>query len=725
MAYDIGPRIGIDGEEDFRKSLMHINQNIKTLGSEMGSVVSSFAEGEKSEEAMAAQTDVLTRQIEEQKKKLKLLTEGMEKSADKFGENDTKTLKWKQAVYEATTQLNKMEKQLNETGDEVDDIGKDFDKGAKSALSFGDVLKANVIGSAITSGLGAVVDGIKNIAGAMKDTVVDSAAYADEILTLSTNTGLSTDTLQELKYMAELTDTSLETITGGMAKLTKNMANAQGGTGAAAEAFEALGVAITNEDGTLRNNQEVFQDVIDALAAMENETQRDAYAMQIFGKSAQDLNSFMAQGSEGIAALAAEAHNVGAVLDEETLGSLGSVDDALQRFDGAISSVKNNIIGNFAPAIATGLESLNSFLTGEIDASQFVENISGIVFQAAEGLIANLPVVMEAGGKILSSIIDGVRNLFPTILEVAGEILGNLFDGLVSGFPLVLQTGAEMLTTLVTGIANSLPEMIPAAVNAVMGFVAALTKPDMLGSLIDAGLLLIVKLAEGLIKAIPDLVQTIPTIIKNIVTTIVESVPKLLAAGVQLIVTLGAGLLQAIPELAANIPKIIAAIVGGITSGISKIKEIGKNIVTGLWEGIKSMWEWLKEKFFSLFDGLTSGINKLLGIHSPSRVFAGIGGFMAEGLGEGFGSEMKAVQRDIDRSMEDLIPDVSGTVSVMTKSDSAVGFAAGTGSNVDIAAAFREALAGMEISMSGRRVGSVVTRQQNADTRASGVPVMA
>ena len=720
MAYDIGPRIGIDGEEDFRKSLMHINQNIKTLGSEMGSVVSSFAEGEKSEEAMAAQTDVLTRQIEEQKKKLKLLTEGMEKSADKFGENDTKTLKWKQAVYEATTQLNKMEKQLNETGEEVDDIGKDFDEGAKSALSFGDVLKANVIGSAITSGLGAVVDGIKNIAGAMKDTVVDSAAYADEILTLSTNTGLSTDTLQELKYMAELTDTSLETITGSMAKLTKNMATAQKGTGDAAKAFSDLGVSISNEDGTLRNNQEVFQDVIDALSAMENETQRDAYAMQIFGKSAQDLNSFMAQGSAGIAALAEEAHNVGAVLDEETLGSLGSVDDALQRFDGSISALKNNIIGNFAPAIATGLESLNSFLTGEIDAGQFVSTISGIVFQAADGLIANLPAVMEAGGKILTSIIEGVRNLFPTVLKVGGEILGNLFDGLVSGFPLVLETGAEMLTTLVTGIANSLPEMIPAAVNAIMSFVDALTKPDMLGSLIDAGLLLIVKLAEGLVKAIPDLVQAIPQIIKNIVTTIVESVPKLLAAGVQLIVTLGAGLIQAIPELTANIPKIIAAIVGGIKNGMSKIKEIGKNIVSGLWEGIKSMGEWLKEKFFGLFDGLTDGINKLLGIHSPSRVYAGIGGFMAEGLGEGFGDEMVSVQRQIDRTMEDLVPDVSSSVSVSGKSDSAVGFGAHGGISAN---ALREAFSGMALYVDGRKVGSLMSANQANQARARGVAV--
>ena len=322
----------------------------------------------------------------------------------------------------------------------------------------------------------------------------------------------------------------------------------------------------------------------------------------------------------------------------------------------------------------------------------------------------------------MTSVIDGVRNLFPTVLEVGGEILRNLFDGLVSGFPLVLETGAELLTTLVTGIAESLPELIPAAVNAIMGFVDALTKPDMLGSLIDAALLLVVSLAEGLVKAIPELIRAVPKIIKNLIATITESLPKLLAAGVQLIVTLGAGLVQAIPELAAGVAKVFAAIVGGLSSGIDKIKQIGKNIVPGLWEGIKSMWSWLKDSFLGLFDGLTSGINKLLGIHSPSRVYAGIGGYMAEGLGEGFEDEISAVQRQINNSMQNMIPDVSGSVSLVGKSDSAVGFGS-FGTQTNMVTAMREAFSGMAIYMDGHRVGSLVSVSQSNQSRAHGVAV--
>ena len=112
MAYDIGPKIGIDGEAEFRKSLQAINQQLRTLGSEMKAVTSSFLEGDESQEALAAQTDVLNRQIDAQRQKLSQLQKGLEASAQKYGENDTRTLKWAQAVHEATADLNQMQAKL-------------------------------------------------------------------------------------------------------------------------------------------------------------------------------------------------------------------------------------------------------------------------------------------------------------------------------------------------------------------------------------------------------------------------------------------------------------------------------------------------------------------------------------------------------------------------------------------------------------------------------------
>lgn len=672
MAYDIGPKIGIEGEAEFRKELSNINQNIKTLGSEMKSVVSAFEDGANSEEAMAAKTDVLSRQIDAQKDKIAKLTEGLEKASDKFGENDTKTLKWKQAVYEATAQLNKMEKELEETGKEVDDTSDSMKDAEKATISFSDVLKANLLGDAIKSGLSSIANGVKEIAGSMKDAVVESAAYADEILTLSTNTGLSTDTLQELSYMAELTDTSLETITGSMAKLTRNMATAQKGTGDAAAAFAALGVDITDSTGALRNNEEVFAEVMGVLGEMENETQRDAYAMQIFGKSAQDLNSFMAQGAEGIAALAEEAHNVGYVLDEEALSSLGSVDDAMQRFDSSIGGLKNQIITGFAPAIATGIESLNSFLAGESSAQEFASTMSDMVMEGAQAILDNLPAIMDTVGTLLTELFDGVREAFPEIIKVATEVIGTLLDGLIDGLPDILQGGFDMLMALV----------------------------------------------DGLIEAIPGMIERLPEIITNIVLFFANNIPKIVDSGIKLIGGLITGLLKAVPQMVKNLPQIIKAIVDGLKSGISSITEVGKNIVQGIWNGIQQMGTWIKNKVKDFFGGIVDSAKSLLGIHSPSRVFAGIGENMAAGIGVGFGSEFGTIQKQVNRSMNGLIPDVNSNVSI--GSTPSFGFGTESSFGFIIGSEIRNALNGAVVQMDGKRVGSLITQYQRNNARAYG-----
>ena len=97
------------------------------------------------------------------------------------------------------------------------------------------------------------------------------------------------------------------------------MSSAADGTGAVAEAYAALGVAVTDSEGNLRDSQEVYWELIDALGQVESDTERDALSMQIFGRSAQDLNSLIAVGSEGMAEYAAQAEDAGAILSGDTL----------------------------------------------------------------------------------------------------------------------------------------------------------------------------------------------------------------------------------------------------------------------------------------------------------------------------------------------------------------------------------------------------------------------
>lgn len=191
MAADIGPKIGIDGEAEYRKQLNNIIQQAKTLGSEMKAVTSAFGKNEDSQESLTAQSEVLSKQIQVQKQRVEQLEKGLSESAKKYGETATQTLKWKQAVNEAKAGLNGMESTLggikskldnfetaaDDAADSVDEIAKSAEnmaasmkKGEKSAFGFGDALKANLAASTI-------IDGIKTIAGAISDIVSETKEY--------------------------------------------------------------------------------------------------------------------------------------------------------------------------------------------------------------------------------------------------------------------------------------------------------------------------------------------------------------------------------------------------------------------------------------------------------------------------------------------------------------------------------------------------------------------
>ena len=166
MAVNIGPRIGIDGEAQFRKEISNLIQQQKTLASELKAVTSAFDKNDKSQEAVSAQSSVLAKQIQLQHLEIGKLKQGLIQATAAFGETDSRTQKWQRSVNKATAQLNRMKSQLSEIESGVDDTGKSMNDAAKEAASFGDVLKANVLSQAI-------VDGVKELASTAKDMAAD------------------------------------------------------------------------------------------------------------------------------------------------------------------------------------------------------------------------------------------------------------------------------------------------------------------------------------------------------------------------------------------------------------------------------------------------------------------------------------------------------------------------------------------------------------------------
>ena len=331
------------------------------------------------------------------------------------------------------------------------------------------------------------------------------------------------------------------------------------------------------------------------------------------------------------------------------------------------------LIGNFVDSIATAGENIiprvEQILVG---IGETITKMAPVISEAVPNLVANvIPTLLGAGVQLIDALLQGVITALPALAESAVSIVDTMITTIVEQLPAFLEAAVEVIVTLANGIAESLPELIPTIVDVVLKIVETLTSPDTLNSLVEAALSIMLGLADGLIKAIPNIVAAIPTIIENLIQAIIGSIPQIIEAGIQLFVSLVANLPEIIVGIVKAIPQIVVAIVEGFISLIGKIKDVGKYIVNGVWEGIKSMASWIKDKVTGFFSGIVAGVKNLLGIHSPSKVFSGIGKFMAEGLGEGFDDQFKSVKKDIENSMN--FDDANASINVSSNLQNQVG----------------------------------------------------
>ena len=389
----IGSTIQLNGEKEYRQRLKDITRQTKLLQSEMKRTTSAFDKNTSAEEKQRKQTDLLEKQTADYNSEIKNLNELIRSASAEFGENS-------RIVTQLKTELNNTQAALNNTSKGLQETEEAAEGAAGSTSTFGDMLKAKLTSEAIIAGVTKLVQLFAELANRAIDAGRSAAAFADDILTLSLTTGLSTDTLQEFKYMEGLIDVDLGTITGSLTKLTRNMSTAAKGTGDAAKAFDTLGVSVTDKaTGALRDNETVFYEVIDALGQIENETERDRLSMRIFGKSRQRLNPLIAQGSRGLARFAQEAHDVGYVMNEEMLGSLGRTQDSLDRWSRSTEAIKNQIGAEMRPV-------LQEFYTHMFEIAQGVDwqAVGQVVSTVAGGIILMIKDMIAFVGAFITAI---------------------------------------------------------------------------------------------------------------------------------------------------------------------------------------------------------------------------------------------------------------------------------------------------------------------------------
>lgn len=463
MAVNIGPKIGIEGEAEYRKELKGIIQETKTLAAETDEAAAAFKNADDKEKAAADVTEKLNKQIEAQRKLVKKLEEAVRLSTEKTGENSQETLKWKEQLAKARTGLANLEAKTKDTTGDVKDLTTAEEKASEKTSIFGDVLKGNLASAAIQQGLKLTAKIVKKLGEFFIEAVKDAAEYADEISTLSKTTGLGTDTLQEYKYMAELLDVDLETITSSITKMEKAMSS---GT----QAFEDLGVATRDENGELRDANTVFEETLSALSKIENPVERDTKAMEIFGKSAKELNPLIETSAEDLNALRQEAHDVGAVLDKETLGTLNDVKDGFDRVGLTWDALKKKLGAKLGAAILPDLEKIVKAFQQFADDGNAGALIDAI-FDAAENFVKKLPGLLDKAEaqlpklerKILSraakfiqkDLPEAIKKRLPSAAKAIGSMLGNIFANL----PGLIKAGNELAKGILEGLVQSIPAL--------------------------------------------------------------------------------------------------------------------------------------------------------------------------------------------------------------------------------------------------------------------------
>ena len=389
-ARTISATIALNGEKAFNNAMKDINSNLRVLKSELSATTSSFGTQANSLTALTAKNEQLSALYDQQKTKVKALEQAVKESAERYGENSQQTDRLKISYNQARVELDRLGQELQQNAQYMEEAKNSTDQCATSIDQYGNKVKdaagksqefgtegksaVIAIGEAFVSAQ--IVQKIAQVAENLASASREAAAFADEVLTLSAKTNISTDALQGYMYASELVDVSVETITKSMQRNIRSMGSAADGTKQYVNAYKQLGVAVQDTDGNLRDSQDVFWELIDALGQMSNETERDEIAMTLLGKSAQDLNPLIEAGADRMRELAEEAASVGYIMSGETLQALGALDDQFQRLDGAATAAKNAVGAAFAPA----LEDLSAIATEALTAvSNFAQENKNLV----------------------------------------------------------------------------------------------------------------------------------------------------------------------------------------------------------------------------------------------------------------------------------------------------------------------------------------------------------
>ena len=661
MAVNIGPKIGIDGEAQFRKELNNIIQQSKTLASEMKAVTSAFDKNDNSQEKLAAQSAVLTKQIETQEQRIEQLKKGLAASAKEFGEADTRTQKWKQAVNDATSELNNMRSNLKGLDTAVDDTADNLDDAADSALSFGDVLKANVLSQAI-------VNGVKELASAFKDfavSAIESAADVKaQVAQFEQTFGDLADTAREkMNSVAEATGIVPTRLQSAFSQFyayarSSGMESAQALQFAEKASYAAADAAAYYD----RSLEEATEQVLAytkgnfandaALGFASTEATRTAQAMKSLGKEYKDLDVTAGETTQVLLDQIIASQNLSGAAGQASRemdgweNVQGNLNETWKQFQARVGTP---VLENLIPIIQNITSEFENWMNN-VDWDAFGKNIDNFV----NALIDYGPVIIStlsgiAAGFVawniaslisgISGFVSGAKNMadvFPLVAKAMQALSANPIGAVIT----LVATLATTIITLwntneefrngVIEIWDRIKEGIGKAVDGIVHFFTV-TVPQAFNKVLDfvktnwqGLLLLLVNPFAGAFKLLYDNFEGFRNAVNNLVERIKTA-----------FINMKDGISNTVRNIKDAIVNGFQAAVDFITSLPGKAVQWGRDFIQGLVDGIISMASRVVDAVKGIANTITSWLHFSRPDVGPLRDYETWMPDMVQGMAEG------------------------------------------------------------------------------------------
>lgn len=504
--------------ESIQNAVEGTNEKYSKAVTELNEVNRALKQSGQNEELLAQKSQLLGEAISAAQAKLTALTNEQERMNEAVKNGDASAEEYRAFQREVANTASEL-KSLTE---EQKNLGKETEDTKNKALTLGDVIKANVISDAITKGIEKLTDAFKKLAEEMKSVAVDTAAYGDTVDKQSQRLGMTEKSYQEWAYILSQNGANISSLTAGMRTLTNAVDNAKNGAKAATSAFSKLGISVDDLNGL--TGEEQFSLVISRLQGMSDETERNAVANDVLGRSYQTLIPLLNQDADSVEKLRQKANDTNQILDEKGVEAAVNYTDAIDTLRRSIDGFKHNLGAELLPIITEFIEEITTIIN-ETDKAEIDELLNDVA-DAAKELLDIVKDFIDNGGieKIIDifqwiinhgeSVVNVIKTLavswgvtevvkfgsalkdIPEKLNDLRTVMGNVSSKLtdavnsLSNVGTTAQTAMSTTTSAVTGaeapVVASLGAIAVAAAAAVAAIASAIAVADELNTIGDA-----------------------------------------------------------------------------------------------------------------------------------------------------------------------------------------------------------------------------------------------